>query len=55
MCVDGNVFDSIHANPSIYFKLNSNADCYVDVDDQWGRRSYFTMSAQTMTYGIRKK
>ena len=40
---------------SAYFKLNSNADCFVEVDDQWGRYSYLTMSAQTMTYGIRKK
>lgn len=40
---------------SAYFKLNSSADCFVEVNDKWGRYSYLTMSAQTMTYGIRKK
>lgn len=40
---------------SAYFKLSSNADCFVQMVDQWGRYSYLTMSAQTMTYGIRKK
>lgn len=38
-----------------YFKLNSNADCFAEMKDQWGRYSCITMSNQTMTYGIRKK
>lgn len=38
-----------------YFKLNSNADCFAEMDEDAGRHSYLTMSKQKMTYGIRKK
>lgn len=43
------------AECSAYFKLSSNADCFAEMDEDIGRHSYFTMSNQTMTYGIQKK
>lgn len=43
------------AECNAYFKLNSNADCFAEMDEDAGRHSYLTMSKQEMTYGIRKK